>query len=338
MAQVLIVDDERSIRITLSEFLNNGDYEVSVASDANQALEMLAVENYDVVVTDIIMPRITGVKLLKSIKESAPGVQVIMMTGEPTIETASEAVRTGAFDYLTKPIGKEELVKTVANAVKIKILDDERLRLLDENRQYQDNLEKLVDERTQALRESEEKLKTLLNATTDIAYLAESDGTFLSVNNALVESLGRPREELIGKREFDFLPTEVSEKKKEKLQEILESKKALRWEDGHTGRHFANSVYPIFDDLGAVKQIAAYAKDITKRVQAEQALHKLNAELDERVRDRTEQLTIFVDSVCGREVRMAELKKVITQLRVQLKSANLEPVAYDPLLGPNEEW
>ena len=127
MVQVLIVDDERSIRVTLSEFLKNEDYEVNVASDADQALEMLTAENYDVVVTDIIMPRITGVKLLKSIKETAPRVQVIMMTGEPTIETASEAVRTGAFDYLTKPIGREELVKTVANAVKIKTLDDERL-------------------------------------------------------------------------------------------------------------------------------------------------------------------------------------------------------------------
>jgi two-component system, cell cycle sensor histidine kinase and response regulator CckA len=77
------------------------------------------------------------------------------MTVEPTVETASEAVRAGAFDYLTKPIGKEQLLKTVANVVKVKTLDDERRRLVEVNRQYQENLEQLVDERTKALRESE---------------------------------------------------------------------------------------------------------------------------------------------------------------------------------------
>jgi len=71
---------------------------------------MLAEEDFDVVLTGIILPRITGVSLLKSIKETSPHVQVILMTGEPTIETASEAVRAGAFDYLSKPIGREQLL------------------------------------------------------------------------------------------------------------------------------------------------------------------------------------------------------------------------------------
>ena len=70
----------------------------------------------DLVVTDIIMPRVTGVSLLKSIKKKSPHVQFILMTGEPSVETASEAVRSGAFDYLSKPIGKEQLLNTVANA------------------------------------------------------------------------------------------------------------------------------------------------------------------------------------------------------------------------------
>ncbi|MBW1750811.1 MAG: response regulator, partial [Deltaproteobacteria bacterium] len=135
-SKILLVDDERSIRVTLGEFLRDSDYEVEVAADATQAKDMLSSENFDVVVTDIVMPRITGVKLLEAIRESSPFVQVILMTGEPTVQTASEAVRAGAFDYLTKPISREELIKTVANAVKVKTLDDERRRLVEENRQY----------------------------------------------------------------------------------------------------------------------------------------------------------------------------------------------------------
>ena len=118
MAKVLVVDDEKSVRVTLREFLRNDGHEVWVAEDADKAMAMLAAEDFDVVVTDIIMPKVTGVSLLKSIKEKSPHVQVILMTGEPTVETASEAVRARAFDYLTKPIGKEQLLKTVANAVK----------------------------------------------------------------------------------------------------------------------------------------------------------------------------------------------------------------------------
>ncbi len=129
MAKVLVVDDEKSIRIFLREFLRDEGHEVWVAEDAEVAFGMLATEDIDVVVTDIIMPRITGVSLLKAIKEKSPHVQVILMTGKPTVEIASEAVRIGPFDYLAKPFGKEQLLETVANAAKVKALNDERRRL-----------------------------------------------------------------------------------------------------------------------------------------------------------------------------------------------------------------
>ncbi len=93
MARILVVDDEKSIRITLRAFLRDARYEVGVAEDA---LGMLAAEDFDVVLSDIIMPRITGMFLLQAIKETSPHVRVILMTGEPTLETVSEAVRVAA--------------------------------------------------------------------------------------------------------------------------------------------------------------------------------------------------------------------------------------------------
>ncbi len=162
IAKVLVVDDERSIRLTVREFLRDADYEVSVAKDADEAMKLLMAADFDVVLADILLPRTTGLELLKTIKEMSPRVQVILMTGEPTVETASEAVRTGAFEYLSKPFGKEQLLRTVSSAAKVKALDEERQRLAEDNLRYQEDLERLVDERTAALRENQEQMELVL--------------------------------------------------------------------------------------------------------------------------------------------------------------------------------
>ena len=148
MARVLIVDDEKSIRNTVSEFLRLGGYEVQVAEDADAAGALMQAQVFDVVVTDIILPRVSGVTLLQRIKERTPDIQVIMMTGEPTVDTAVEAVRAGAYDYLSKPTGKRELLAVVGQAARGKALLDEKHRLETDNRRYQEDLERLVEERT----------------------------------------------------------------------------------------------------------------------------------------------------------------------------------------------
>ena len=124
----------------------------------------------------------------------------------------------------------------------------------------------------EALRESEETLKTLLNATTDVAGLAEPDGTFIAANDALAKILGRKKEELIGKSMFEFLSAEVVEKGMATFKKTLASKKPLQWEEEYEGRYFHNSVYPVFDDNGNVKQIAMFARDFTELAQAQEAL------------------------------------------------------------------
>ena len=94
MARILIVDDEKSIRLTLQEFLRDAGYEVETAEDATvAALQRLPSKDFDVVVSDIVMPRITGVELLQAIHKESPRIQVIMITGQPAVETAAAAVR-----------------------------------------------------------------------------------------------------------------------------------------------------------------------------------------------------------------------------------------------------
>jgi len=89
MTRVLVVDDEKSIRTSVQAFLRDAGYEVEIAVDAQSARELLAGGDYDVVVSDIILPGASGVTLLKAIRDASPDVQVIMMTGEPNVETAS---------------------------------------------------------------------------------------------------------------------------------------------------------------------------------------------------------------------------------------------------------
>ncbi len=146
MGNILIVDDEKSIRITLREFLQNEGHEVTVAENADMAMKVLEKEDIDVVMTDIIMPRVTGVDLLKTLRRASPHVQVIMITGEPTLETATESLRAGAFDYIAKPVTKDLAVKTVGNAMKVKTLDDEKRRLEADNLSHREELEALVKE------------------------------------------------------------------------------------------------------------------------------------------------------------------------------------------------
>ena len=196
-ARVLVVDDEKSIRVGVRELLTAGGYTVDVADDAGKAMDMLASNAYDIVISDIVMPGLSGIALLQEIRRTAPAVQVIMMTGEPTVETAAEAVRAGANDYLTKPVGKEGLLRSVGNAARLKRVDDERRRLERENAAYQKRLEEMVEERTAQL--SRALNGTILAMATAVEsrdpYTAGHQQRVASLAKAIAEELRLPGEQ-----------------------------------------------------------------------------------------------------------------------------------------------
>ena len=154
IARVLVVDDEGSIRTSVQGFLRDAGYQVEIAEDTQSARELLAAGDYDVVLSDIVLPGGSGVVLLKAIRDASPDVQVIMMTGEPNVETASEAVRAGASDYLAKPVSQVAILAAVRRAAQAKRMLDENRRLQEENRRYQDDLEQMVARRTSELNEA----------------------------------------------------------------------------------------------------------------------------------------------------------------------------------------
>src|SRR5580698_7728563 len=120
--QVLIVDDEPNLRKILSAQLSRDGYDVLTAEDGEQGLALLKEHHIDLVVTDLKMPKVDGMTLLRKAHEEDPDLPIVMITAHGTIDTAVEALKIGAFDYLTKPFDKDEVRQIVAKALKTRQL------------------------------------------------------------------------------------------------------------------------------------------------------------------------------------------------------------------------
>ncbi len=117
MASILIIDDERAIRNVLKDILNNEGYKTDEAADGEEGLKKFSSANFDLVICDIKMPKIDGLEFLQKATEINPDVPVIMISGHGNIETAVEAVKKGAFDYISKPPDLNRLLITIRNAM-----------------------------------------------------------------------------------------------------------------------------------------------------------------------------------------------------------------------------
>jgi two-component system, NtrC family, nitrogen regulation response regulator NtrX len=117
MSNILIVDDEKAIRKTLGEILSYEGYKMDEAQDGEEALKKFKEKSYDVVLCDIKMPKMDGIEFLERARESNPDTPIIMISGHGTIETAVEAVKKGAYDYISKPPDLNRLLITIRNAM-----------------------------------------------------------------------------------------------------------------------------------------------------------------------------------------------------------------------------
>ena len=126
MARVLVVEDEAVLRLTFTQFLEDEGYEVVNAEHYDAAVVELERNAVDIIVTDIVLGGKTGIDLLRTVHEQGMNCSIIMITGEPNVETAAEAVRLGAFDYLAQPVTGEQLKRVVRIALDRRELTRER--------------------------------------------------------------------------------------------------------------------------------------------------------------------------------------------------------------------
>jgi len=126
---VLIVDDETTIIESLEGILSDDGFEVIHAYNGYEALKKIETASPDIVLLDIWMPGMDGIETLKEIKKIAPNLPVVMITGHGSIESAVDATKSGAYDFLEKPLSLDKVMVTISNALNFRKLEEENLYL-----------------------------------------------------------------------------------------------------------------------------------------------------------------------------------------------------------------
>ncbi|MBN2225381.1 MAG: PAS domain S-box protein [Deltaproteobacteria bacterium] len=178
-----------------------------------------------------------------------------------------------------------------------------------------------------ALIASERMAQVLLNATTDIALLTDTDGTIIAINESAAKIMGKSRDELIGSFAFEIFSEDIIRSRKEAFQEVIRTKKPVRFEDERDGLHLDNSIYPVFNAKGKVDRVAVFAHNITQRKTLMQELISretyaasgrmsatLVRELNKRILKVKHNLGIFGGKIGDEPQKMVLLKKIIDEL------------------------
>jgi putative nucleotidyltransferase with HDIG domain len=179
---ILIVDDDPAIREVLLESLKESGYRCTTAHDGADALDRFRLEPFNLLVSDIDMPQMDGVRLLREVKAIRPETEVIMLTGMLDLDVAIRAIRMGASDYLTKPFNLEQVRITVERAI-------EKQRLVLENREYRETLEARVAERTAALSHKTQQVEDLFRRLNE-SYQTTLEALATALDARDAETLG----------------------------------------------------------------------------------------------------------------------------------------------------
>ncbi len=257
---ILIIDDENIIREGLKKLFLLDGYEVFLVENGTQGLESLEINhlNIRVIILDVKMPGLDGMEVLKQIKNKFPKKDVIIITGHGAVETAIEALRYGAFDYINKPIQYEELSLAVQRA-----LDKQK------------NIEKR-EQAEKSLRLSEEKYRTLVERASDGIAIIQNE-KFKYVNPRLAETLGYGADKMTDTKVVDYIcldNIELFKDYQENKAAVLE-KPVLKFLQKNSGVVYIelNSGTINYNDLPAYLVIF---RDITERKKAEEKIKYLS--------------------------------------------------------------
>jgi putative two-component system response regulator len=162
---ILVIDDEKTMCNLLKDSLSEQGYNVTTTQKARNGLQHVRNSLFDLIITDLKMPKVDGIEIMRRIKESDPDNTVIVITGYPSFETVQEALRLGAYDYITKPFNLEEIFFIVKRAVEFRRLRLANKKLMKELEEENIILEKKVKERTGDLKELYKNMQSAYMAT-----------------------------------------------------------------------------------------------------------------------------------------------------------------------------
>src|SRR5512143_4073182 len=253
MPDILVIDDEEGLRFTFILFLESAGYHVETAGDYREASAAIAAKDFDLIFADIILGGKTGLDILREAKERNPACPVVMITGFPTVETAAEAVRLGAFDYLPKPVEQEALLRITRLAL-------EHNNVLRENEKYRAHLD------------------AVFRSVEDGILTVDKELTVLEMNDAIGKICGLSRDE-VG-RNLASSSMHCKERFLSALTETVEGRKSVRMERFECGpgagppKTVTFSTYPLIDRQGLFHGAVLVLRDETRLASLEQNLQE----------------------------------------------------------------
>ncbi len=198
MSKLLLIDDEEPIRKILGLYLRSQGHEVHTAADGQTGLELFEQERPPIVLTDIKMPGMDGIDVLKKIKEVSPETEVIVITGHGDMDLAVQSLQLDASDFITKPVGNAAISVALGRA-------KERLETRRLLKEYTNNLEIMVKEATEELRKVHDFQKNLIQNSIDGIIAADKGEVIVVFNQGSEALLGYTADEVVGKMHMDSI-------------------------------------------------------------------------------------------------------------------------------------
>jgi PAS domain S-box-containing protein len=297
--KILVVDDEIAVRRYLARVLQ--DYQVELAAGGREGLEWAAKDHFDVALVDIRLPDLDGMEVLRTLQERDQDLKTLIVTAYPALETAIQAVRLGAFDYLLKPLENQKVLISVQNALTARHLALTNQELSRDLQRANVDLEGRIEERTteladsseelqgeiaerkradEALRTSEERYRALFEDVPVGLYRTTPDGEILDANRAAVQMLGYPdRESLLAANAADAYVDPEDRTRWQTLMDregvVSNFEAPLRRRDG-TVIWVGDSARAVRRAEGQVLYYEGTLEDITEQKRAERLLRALN--------------------------------------------------------------
>ncbi len=196
VGKLLLVDDEDIVLDAYRLMLEKNGFQVDPARDYTEARARLRAAEYDAVLTDVIMDEKGGIEVLKTSMKMQPSTPVVLITGAPTVQTASTALRLGAYDYICKPISSETLINIAERAVAMKKVRLEKARIESDIEKYREKLEKIASKGPTKPSPDERRWRMLLDNVSDAVVLTSRDGRILDINRAALDLFECSRDEM----------------------------------------------------------------------------------------------------------------------------------------------
>lgn len=269
--RILIADDDEQIREVLLELLSE-DYDCSAVTSAEEALARIQTESFDLVLSDIMMGGITGLEMVPQLLERSPDTVVIMISGEQNIESAIQALRVGAFDYITKPFDLRHVEAAVLRAL-------EHLELRRSKVYYETFLEEMVKQRTAEMNKANQTLRVLIEASPLAIFVMDTQAKVTLWNPAAERMFGWTESEVLG-HSLPIIPDDRREAFQTRFAAALQGKSLSDFETRHQRKDRTLLEVSIWatalpDPDGKISGVMAIVADVTERKAAEERIHYL---------------------------------------------------------------